>query len=263
MKPAPFRASIPRPELRRSESFSRSFASFLLVLCFTAVPLCRGGDVAGDLHTLNKAIVASEKIVWVFMGDSVTQGAVHTKGWRNYSELFAERLRWEMNQRTMIVINTASSGSTLPGPRGLEGEALHFHPGVVSLMYGINDCLTGEVGREPFQQKLVRIVAAVRKAGAIPILHTPNPVLSSDRKRADLPAYVARIRAVAKSENIILVDHYAHWQSAKPREDDLLLWLNDEQHPNHLGHREIAKETFRALGIYSSDSATCQLSSAP
>lgn len=248
---------------RRRAPFNPFSLGFLLFLGVADLGPTRGADAPLDLQILSGVIAADEGITWVFMGDSVTQGAVHTKGWRNYSELFAERIRWEMNRKTMVVINTATSGSTLPGPKGLQREALNFQPGVVSLMYGINDCMKGEGGREAFQLKLQEIVAAIRKAGAIPILHTPNPILPSDRKRSDLPAYVALIRAVAKGQSTILVDHYAHWQAAKPRNDDLLTWLNDEQHPNHLGHRELAKQTFRALGIYSTDSVICQLSTAP
>ena len=50
---------------------------------------------------------------WVFTGDSITHGAVHTYGWRDYTELFSERLRYEMGRRRDMVIKTGISGWTI------------------------------------------------------------------------------------------------------------------------------------------------------
>ena len=39
-----------------------------------------------------------EPVRWVFTGDSITHGAAHTIGWRDYTELFDERARWELRR---------------------------------------------------------------------------------------------------------------------------------------------------------------------
>ena len=60
-----------------------------------------------------RAFINSPKPVkWLFYGDSITHGAYHTFGWRDYTQLFAERVRGEMGRNMDVVINTAISGNT-------------------------------------------------------------------------------------------------------------------------------------------------------
>jgi len=36
-------------------------------------------------------------VKWLFAGDSITHGALHTWGWRDYTEHFSERIRYDWN----------------------------------------------------------------------------------------------------------------------------------------------------------------------
>ena len=47
-----------------------------------------------------------EPLRWVFAGDSITHGALHTMGWRDYTELFSERLRHELKRPRDCVVKT-------------------------------------------------------------------------------------------------------------------------------------------------------------
>ena len=47
---------------------------------------------------------------WLFAGDSITHGALHTLGWRDFTELFSERVRWELKRTRDFVIKTGISG---------------------------------------------------------------------------------------------------------------------------------------------------------
>ena len=68
------------------------------------------------------------------------------------------------------------------------------------------------------------------------------------------------IRDVALASKAALLDHFADWEAAKPDQEALLPWLNDQSiHPGYLGHREIAKLIFRELDIFDEESATCRL----
>ncbi len=59
----------------------------------------------------------------------------HTLGWRSYSELFGERIRWELKRMRDIVINTGVSGDNTDGILAdLDWRVLHLKPDVVSLM---------------------------------------------------------------------------------------------------------------------------------
>jgi lysophospholipase L1-like esterase len=199
----------------------------------------------------------SVPIIWVFTGDSITHGASHTHGERSYPEHFAERIRWELDRRRDVVINTGISGDTAQGIlKDFEHRVARFKPEVVSLMIGMNDCARGPQMRDQFEANLRELVHRIRAAGAVPILHTTNPIdTNRETKRNDLPAYDEIIAKVAKAEHVVLVDHWSHWR----REPSWLQeWLNDPIHPNARGHREFARLMFRALEIYDEKSPTCQ-----
>ena len=207
-------------------------------------------------------MAAKDPLAWVFTGDSITHGALHTKGFRSYPEHFAERVRWELKRMRDIVINTGISGDKADGLLAdLDWRVLHLKPDVVSIMIGMNDCTLGEVGRELFRKNLTAIVNKVKTAGAIPILNTPNTVyLKNADTRGDLAAYAQVIRDVALGTNAALVDHYAHWAEVRPDQESLVKWLEDKSiHPGAFGHREFAKLIFTDLGIYDEQSPTCQL----
>jgi lysophospholipase L1-like esterase len=217
---------------------------------------------AADLEQIKARLAGKEPVTWVFTGDSITHGALHTLGWRSYPEHFAERVRWELKRMRDIVINTGISGDTIPGVSAdLNWRVLQFKPAVVSLMFGMNDCTAGPAGREKFRTGLAALVERVQAGGAIPILNTPNTVyIAKSPRREDLPAYADIVREYAVANGVVLVDHWKHWQAAKPDQETLLPWIEDQSiHPGVYGHREFAKEIFRVLGIHDEASPTCKL----
>lgn len=209
-------------------------------------------------------LAGKEPLTWVFTGDSITHGALHTFGWRSYVEHFAERLRYEMRRAQDIVVNTGISGDTTAGLlRRFDWRVTRFQPRVFSLMMGMNDCATGAKGRVLYRQNLEEIAARARDGGMRLLLHTPNPItpLNAGAARQDLPAYVAILREFAESNRFALVDHYRHWEETRkgPLQDPLY-WLNDGSvHPNQFGHIAMAHLLFRELGIFDPDSPTCRL----
>lgn len=227
-----------------------------------AVPKRKKPAPTSGVEGIKDLLAGKEPVAWVFTGDSITHGALHTKGWRSYPEHFAERVRWELKRMRDIVINTGISGDKTDGLLGdLDWRVLHLKPDVVSIMIGMNDCSLGEVGRELFRKNLTAIVTKVKTAGSIPILNTPNTIyLKNAETRQDLAAYAQIVRDVALGTKAVLVDHYAHWEKAKPDQEALLKWLEDQSiHPNEFGHREFAKQIFNDLEIYDEKSPTCQL----
>lgn len=214
------------------------------------------------LEGIKALLAGKDPVTWVITGDSITHGALHTLGWRSYPEHFAERVRWELRRVRDIVINTGISGDRIPGVLAdLDWRVLQFRPHVVSLMFGMNDCGAGPSGRDKFHNDLGTLVTRIRNAGAIPLLNTPNTIyVANAESRSDLPAYADIIREYAVANDIALVDHWEHWQQAKPDQEQLLAWIEDQSiHPGVYGHREFAKEIFRVLGIYDENSPTCML----
>lgn len=215
-----------------------------------------------ELTRIQELLRGEDPITWVFTGDSITHGALHTLGWRSYPEHFAERVRWELRRVRDVAINTGISGERTGGLLAdLEWRVLRFQPQVVSIMIGMNDCSAGPDGREDFRRNMIALVERVRAAGGIPLLNTPNTIYTANAaSRSDLPAYADIVRAVAIEAQTPLVDHWTHWQEAKPNQDDLLPWLEDHSiHPGVYGHREFARLIFHVLGIYDAESPTCKL----
>ncbi len=214
-----------------------------------------------DLETIKQLLRSKEPHVWLFTGDSITHGAKHTEGHRSYPEIFEERMRWEMGRTRDWVINTGiSSQTTRLILDDFDWRVARFAPSVVSLMIGTNDCAKTDLPVPVFEQNLGIFVEKVRALNAIPVLHTPNPIiigLSEERKT--LPDYIPAIRKVAENQKIILVDHYAYWEDRHKRYLNHVYrqWLNDRLHPNYKGHQQMARLMFRTLGIFDAEHPTC------
>ncbi|RAJ93113.1 lysophospholipase L1-like esterase [Larkinella arboricola] len=213
---------------------------------------------ASDQEQLQTLLTRKESNIWLFTGDSITHGAKHTHGFRSYPEVFAERIRWELKRVRDIVINTGISGNAIPNILSdFDWRVSQFKPAVVSLMIGTNDCARAGMTPDLFAQNLTTIVGKIRDLGAVPILHTPNPIiLEKAPERRTLPEYIPVIRNVAEQKQVVLVDHFSHWQNTTDI-DVNREWLNDPLHPGPRGHQEIARLLFKTLSIFDPQEATC------
>lgn len=223
--------------------------------------LASGEDRTDPFNDLKKMIGEKEPITWVFTGDSITHGALHTYGWRSYVEHFAERVRWELKRMHDFVINTGISGDTLKGiSADADRRIFQFRPQVVSLHIGMNDCREAEKGKATFRRSLENLIEKVEKQKSILLLHTPNLIdfLKSEERRL-LPDYVEIIREIGAEYNLPVVDHYGYWVSQTANSSRLQFWLNDGAiHPNNFGHMVMAHKIFHDLGIFDSSSPTCK-----
>lgn len=187
---------------------------------------------------------------WLFTGDSITHGARWTAGWRSFPEIFAERVRWELRRTNDIVINTGISGNKAKDILDdYDWRVRRFKPDVVILLVGMNDCWVKGLTPEVFGERLTTLVKNIRADGGIPVLETPNPVQPGSRDQA-LPPFVARIRQVAQTEDVLLVDHAVTWEQAAKDGKFSEKWRADPIHPSAEGHRQMAVAIFKAFGIH-------------
>jgi acyl-CoA thioesterase I len=210
-----------------------------------------------------QALIADKKspLKWIFTGDSITQGASHTKGYRSYPEIFAEHIRFEMNRARDFIINTAISGHATTEILGdFEWRISQFKPDVISIMIGTNDAAASRhISVEVFENNLRQLIYQIRKLPAIPILHTPNTISyieNPGKERRELILYVKAIRKLSSDEHVVLVDNWKFWE----QKNDLVNaehWRADALHPNGRGHLEIARLLFQALSICDTASFTC------
>lgn len=216
-------------------------------------------SVKSDLEALAGILDGDNPVTWVCTGDSITQGAKFTNGWRHYVEHFEERVRWELGRKWDFVVNTGvSSERSSHIVADFENRVTRFSPAVVTLMVGTNDCVSGVGGRESFRQNINQLVDQVRDLDAIPVVQTFNPVgHDGDVTREDMPAYAQIIRDVAKEKHVILVDHYSKWESSG--KSSYNKWLGDPIHPNEVGHLKLALELFDGLKIMDPDGQTASL----
>jgi acyl-CoA thioesterase I len=237
-------------------------------------------------NKITSLLTADTPTTWVFCGDSITHGAVHTVGWRDYTELFDERM-WELTltepaRKEDVVINTGVSGwsTSILQPR-VEERILRFKPDAVFIMLGTNDAVASFDGLDGFTERYGDIIAQIRGAGIeriviqtafpMPPLE-PEPYIGSDTfpdadalaasvrgfstRRDCIDAYVEATRRVAAEHGLPLIDHWPIWQNL----GTLMGHYTDGGfHPNEYGHRLIAHTIFRELGIWDADSRMCRM----
>ena len=92
---------------------------------------------------LAEKLKEKEKMTWLFMGDSITHGALWTKGYDGVAQIFEKYLKDEMGRTSDTVINTAVSGATTESTlKNIEQRLEKYTPDVVSIMLGTNDAAT-------------------------------------------------------------------------------------------------------------------------
>ncbi|MFJ3906423.1 SGNH/GDSL hydrolase family protein [Streptomyces sp. NPDC090025] len=193
--------------------------------------------------------LSEQPMTWVAAGDSITQAVLHTHGARGWVEHLQERVRWQLDRLTDIVVNTGVSGWRAVDVLGSYDHLIgRFEPDVLSVSLGTNDARAGLAGLPEFRDAMREIL---RRAGARPqiVLHTPVLVSLAGREaRGALPAYAQAVRELADETGALLVDHEAHWRE-RFGDDDPIAWLDDPAHPNAAGQLEMAEHTLRALGL--------------
>ena len=196
---------------------------------------------------------------WIFYGDSITHGAVHTFGWRDYTELFTERVRYELGRMMDVVIKTAISGDN---SRGLletfDWRIGQFAPDAVFIMIGMNDCSEQQIPPDEFAGNLHALVEKIAALGGHPVLQTTCPILpgTAPDREPYFPRYMEIVRTVAKERRLPLVDHARYWEE---NSDKLYYWMSNGFHPNEFGHRAFASLLFREMGISEPAGSTCKL----
>ena len=191
-------------------------------------------------------------VKWLFAGDSITHGALHTIGWRDFTEHFSERIRFELKRPRDFVIKSGISGWKITNLAvDLEWNVLQFQADVVFLKFGMNDCTLGEEGIDLYKRTYEQVISTIQQQGSRVVVQTANPVLeyAGPIRAETLPAYRAASLEVASNCGVSVIDHFERWD-ANETFGTLQHWLVDGFHPNEYGHRALAEGIFAALGIW-------------
>lgn len=215
------------------------------------------------MKRVRELLQSTEPVKWLFYGDSITQGSRYTEGHRSFAELFSERVRFELQRKDDLVINTAASGSsTIHLLDRFDWRVKQFSPDVGFLMIGMNDCNPERgVTLKQFRANLLLLVDRIRQIPSHAILQTTCPILpgTSPEREPHFDAYMDAVREIAARESLPCIDHAAHWRRRIAAEPGLhSRWMN-AYHPTYLGHRALAELIFRELAIFDPNSDTCKL----
>ncbi|MFK8242881.1 glycoside hydrolase domain-containing protein [Facklamia sp. 252] len=213
---------------------------------------------------IRQLVEDKQPLTWLFMGDSITHGALWTKGYDGITQLFEKYLYTTLGRKGDTVINTAVSGATVQDTLTEIAHRLnHYNPDVISIMLGTNDA--GTVTAEEYKAQLTNLVNLAKAKNVPIILRTPTPTtLASHGPK--IPRFVEKMKEVAaENPEIILIDQYTPF-------NDLLtsypyLWKpaysiitdNFPLHPGANGHVLMAREFIKGLGIWTDDSPITNL----
>lgn len=188
---------------------------------------------------------------FVALGDSLTEGVGDPhdpwpNGLRGWADLVAARLA-EADPSTEYA-NLALRARTA---RDVLVEqvpaALELRPDVVSIWAGGNDILRPRLRLENVLAPIDRAVAELSASGALVVVLTGfevtgSPVLGAVRSRVH--RLNAGLRDLTDRGDILIAD-----VSGRQEWSDRRLWAEDRVHPSAQGHRRIAAQVGRLLGL--------------
>lgn len=194
-----------------------------------------------------KLTLSKNPMRWLFIGDSITHGALHTFGYDSLPQLWEKYIREDWNRRDDTVLNTAVSGAT--AGEHLERLDVRYTPyadaDVVIAMFGTNDCcFPGKISVEQFKNQLRTIIKLARSHGSQVVLRTPQPQREDAKERAAaLVPFALAVREVALECDTLLADHFrgfSNLQQEHPAHFHSL--MSDAVHPNAQGQYRMFRE---------------------
>ena len=179
----------------------------------------------------------------VAFGDSITAGYAVRRGFPSF---WKEMLQRKYPDSRIEMINSGISGdTTMDGLARMDWAVLAYEPDLVTINFGINDCVMG-LGLKEFEINLVEIVRRIRAGPASEILLlTSQPLETQPYDRLVLD-YYHTIERVAREMDTGFVDVYEAWmervRQGTPLGSQIIPGLD---HPNEAGYKIIAEELMR------------------
>lgn len=194
-------------------------------------------------NTVAKTIADLENgcdVAIVAFGDSITAGYAVRRGFPSF---WRSILQEKYPEARIEMINSGVCGdTTLDGLARLEWSVLSYQPDLVTINFGINDCVLG-LGRQEFRANLTQIVRRIRSdTGSEVLLLSSQPLETAPYDRLVLDYYRA-IEEVARQMDAGFVDVYGAWMRRVDQGTALSsLIIPGLDHPNEEGYRIIAEE---------------------
>lgn len=182
-------------------------------------------------------------ITIVAYGDSITAGYAVRRGFPSF---WKEMLVQKYPGVGIEMINSGVSGdTTTDGLARLDWAVLSYEPDLVTINFGINDCVYG-LGLEEFEANLVEMIRRIRAGSASEILLLSSQPLETPPYDRQVKDYYHVIERVANEMDVGFVDVYAAWMERVRQGTPLSsLIIPGLDHPNEAGYRIIAEELMK------------------
>lgn len=211
-----------------------------------------------------------EPLTWLFTGDSITHGLVHTKGYDSVAQAFEKYVREDLGRADDVVINTGvSSTDSTWLLENIETRVTKYKPDIVSVMIGTNDVYTNvnnfhkdkdgqwvKITVDVYRQNLKNIVQKIREANpdACIIFRSATPTRQGGRDTYLTNGYLQAMEEVAKEDGgIIFVDQYYDWDKeirTFPYLWNANFYFNDTNlHPGAAGQLRMMQQFVRETGL--------------
>ena len=186
---------------------------------------------------------AGADVTIVAYGDSITAGFAVRRGFPSFGK---EMLDEKYPEAGLEMINSGISGdTTLDGLSRLDWAVLSYEPDLVTINFGINDCVLG-LGLEEFEMNLVEMVRRIRAGPGSEVLLLTSQLLETPPYDRLVLDYYQAIERVAREMDVGFVDVHGAWMRRVEQGTPLSsLILPGLDHPNEAGYRIIAEELMR------------------
>jgi acyl-CoA thioesterase I len=179
----------------------------------------------------------------VAFGDSITAGFAVRRGFPSF---WREMLQQKYPEARLELINSGISGdTTLDGLARLDWAVLSYEPDLVTINFGINDCVLG-LGLDEFEMNFVEMVRRIRAGPDSEILLLSSQPLETPPYDKIVRDYYQTIERVASEVDVGFVDVYEAWMERVRAGTPLgSLIISGLDHPNETGYRIIAEELMK------------------
>ena len=183
---------------------------------------------------------AGADVTIVAYGDSITAGFAVRRGFPSF---WKEMLDEKYPEAGLEMINSGISGdTTLDGLSRLDWAVLSYEPDLVTINFGINDCVLG-LGLEEFEMNLVEMVRRIQAGPGSEVLLLTSQLLETPPYDRLVLDYYQAIERVAREMDVGFVDVHGAWMRRVEQGTPLSsLILSGLDHPNEAGYRIIAEE---------------------
>ena len=195
------------------------------------------------MEKTRKDLASGCNVTIVALGDSITAGYAVRRGFPSFwKQMLAEKYP---DAKTEMINSGISGDTSSDGLARLDWSALAYEPDLVTINFGINDCVLG-LGLEEFEMNFVEMVRRIRAGPNSEILLLSSQPLETPPYDRLVLDYYQSVQRVAKEMDTGFVDVYGSWM-ARVQEGTPLgsLILPGLDHPNEAGYRIIAEELMR------------------